>query len=128
MDEKLLLSRLEGLSPRIRTIFRCLEENVTEGPGLRKLARLFRMHSASLSRRWHRELADIGYYLTLSDYRDMLRFRRAKQAFRSDPLLECKKVAALVGTSPRNLRRIFQSFTNSTPEDYRLSCSVTKKC
>ena len=127
MDQSLVLSQLEGLSPRIRTVLRFLEQNASDETGLGGPAGLVRMHPAALSRKMHRELRNLGCYLSLWDYRDMLRLRSARRASRSDPLLECKEVAALVGVSPRTLRRIFKRYTNSSPEDYRRSSYARRK-
>lgn len=118
-DERLVLSSLPELSPKVRIALRFLEEHFIEGAGLKDAVFGVKMHRASLSRKIHKELQEQSIYLTIPEYVNSLRIRKAKGLFESEPMLECKEVASMVGTGGRNLRRIFKSFTGKTPTEYR---------
>jgi two-component system response regulator YesN len=119
LDEKLVLSRLPGLSPKVKTALKFVEENFSQEVRLEDAAARVRMHPVSLSRRVRKELRQHEVYISLPEYKDALRARMAKQLIKSNPFLECKEVAHMVGTSPRNLEKIFKRYVGVTPAEFR---------
>ena len=119
MRHSLVLSTLSGLSPRVRIALRFIEENFDSGTRLSDAARHVGMHPDSLSRRIHHELEEHNLYLTIPDYINLLKAVRASELVTSQPLLLWKEIADVVGTSPRQLERIFRMHFGSTPTQFR---------
>lgn len=119
MRYSLVLSKLHGLSPRVRTALRFIEENFDSGIHLSDAARHVRMHPDSLSRRVRHELEEHDLYLTIPDYINLLKAVRARELLTSQPLLLWKEIADVVGTNPRQLERIFRMHFGSTPTQFR---------
>lgn len=119
MDERLIVSTLPGLSPKLRFVLRFIEENFCEGVGVKQAASYVKMHPASLWKRIRKELTQTGTNITFSEYINSLRVRRAKELLRSDPFLECKEVASMVGTGVRNLEMVFKRYVGKTLSEYR---------
>gem|GEM_PF-1630629 len=118
-DASLILSNVEGLSPRVRMALQFLEEGSHERAGLAQAARYVRMHRASLCRAIRNELKRNGIYLTLPDYLNRLRLNKARKLLQSDPFLLCKEIASLVGMSDRNFERVFRKYTGKTATEHR---------
>ena len=118
-DTSLILSNVEGLSPRVRIALQFLEERFHARAGLAQAGRVVEMHPASLCRAVRNELKRNGIYVTLPDYLNRLRLNKARELLRSDPLLLCKEVAFLVGMSDRNFERVFKEYTGKTATEYR---------
>jgi transcriptional regulator GlxA family with amidase domain len=124
MDERLTLSELEGLSPKAKLALKSLEQNFAIGISLKEAAAQVRMRPDSLSRQIHKELASHEIWITIPDYLDMLKVKRAKELFCLYPLCECKEVAALVGLSVRHLERLVKRHAGMTPACFRKKVSL----
>jgi transcriptional regulator GlxA family with amidase domain len=124
MDERLILSELEGLSPKAKLALKSLEQNFAIGISLKEAAAQVRMRPDSLCREIHRELVAHGIYVSIPDYLDTLKVKRAKELFCLDPLCECKEVAALVGLSVRHLERLVKRRTGMAPACFRKKVSL----
>ena len=127
LDESLILSELEELSPKVRIALQFLEHKFPEGIGVPDAASCLKMHPASLWKRIRGELFQCGIHMSLSEYTNRLRVVKAKELLQSDPFLLSKELAPMVGTGVRNLQKLFKTYTGKTPSEYRVSVLRVKQ-
>jgi transcriptional regulator GlxA family with amidase domain len=113
-----VLSKLPGLSRRVRMALRFLEREFCSGTRLSDAARHVKIRPDSLGKLVRGELLARGIHFTIPEYLSLLRITRAEHLFTSDPLRQCKEVAALIGLSTRHLERLFLRFNGLTPTEY----------
>ena len=113
------LSELEGFSWKVRAVLRIMEESYSEPISLTCIADALSIHPVSLRQKISCEFSEQGIYFTPASYLTAIRMRAARHLLRSQPLLECKEVAAAVGLSARQLRRLFEKYMCTTPVRYR---------
>jgi two-component system response regulator YesN len=119
LDDGSALSSLKGLSPKVKLALQFLEEGLCEGVTLAGAAGYVKMNPASLNRKLHEELRERGFSVSIREYLDLLRVKKAKELFRSDPTLESKEVASKVGLGYRSFTQVFKRHTGMTPHAYR---------